>query len=472
MAPAGGTWQADLGSLSNFAVAEGSAQATVSSSDTQLVSLPLSSNFDVSARAGFAGAVATTRVLLAGRVVPGVSRYVAGLVLTAKSGVQLQIERRTAGGVTALGGSFTIQQKPQADARYLIRFQGIGTALRAKAWTVGSPEPGWQLNTTDASLTTGTRVGFGGSSGSPGGGAVIVDDFLAVDPASASDFANCSGTVSYSSLSLGGHVFTAHVATSKEQQQAIYPWTISAPAPTLTITQQPTNPSTNLEASFAWTTTGVVDSTLCTLDGAAGACASPRTFSALALGSHRFTVTVANGSGSDSETVDWTISPPAPTVLLFPSGPAPGADATFAWQTTGVVDSTTCTLDGVTNPCTSPKPYFGLTPGLHTLTVTVSNGSGSDDARSAFTVDPAPPTVALTSQPSDPTGETSASFGWTTTGSVDSTTCALDGVPNACSSPRSYTGLAPVPHSFTVTVEQRRRLGQRHCRLDDPHRRQ
>lgn len=36
-----------------------------------------------------------------------------------------------------------------------IRFQAIGTALKGKMWTYGDSEPGWQIETTDATIANG-----------------------------------------------------------------------------------------------------------------------------------------------------------------------------------------------------------------------------------------------------------------------------------------------------------------------------
>jgi uncharacterized protein YkwD len=69
------------------------------------------------------------------------------------------------------------------------------------------------------------------------------------------------------------------------------------------------------------------------------------------------------------------------------------------------------------------------------------------------TTQPPPPTVAFSSTPASSTTSTSASFGWTTTGSPTSTTCSLDGaVASACSSPASYAALAVGSHTFVVRV--------------------
>src|SRR3954470_16224223 len=80
-------------------------------------------------------------------------------------------------------------------------------------------------------------------------------------------------------------------------------------------------------------------------------------------------------------------------------------------------------------------------------------GTYDDSGTGGGTPAPSAPGVGLTSGPASSTTSTSASFTWTTTGTVSSTTCSLDGAaPTACSSPRSYSGLALGGHSFRVTV--------------------
>lgn len=74
------------------------------------------------------------------------------------------------------------------------------------------------------------------------------------------------------------------------------------------------------------------------------------------------------------------------------------------------------------------------------------SGTGSPPAPSA-------PTVSLTGGPASSTTSTSASFTWTTGGTVSSTTCSLDGGSAvACTSPTSYSALAVGSHTFRVTV--------------------
>ena len=68
-----------------------------------------------------------------------------------------------------------------------------------------------------------------------------------------------------------------------------------------------------------------------------------------------------------------------------------------------------------------------------------------------FTYDTGPPDTTITAQPANPTNQTSASFSFTSTEAGSSFACSLDGAAfAACTSPRSYTGLAAGAHTFQV----------------------
>ena len=67
---------------------------------------------------------------------------------------------------------------------------------------------------------------------------------------------------------------------------------------------------------------------------------------------------------------------------------------------------------------------------------------------------PVPPTPVITSTPSNPTNETSASFSFTDTEAGVSFFCQLDGSAfSPCSSPATYSGLSLGNHTFSVKVQ-------------------
>src|SRR5207244_8186823 len=63
------------------------------------------------------------------------------------------------------------------------------------------------------------------------------------------------------------------------------------------------------------------------------------------------------------------------------------------------------------------------------------------------------PTVTISSQPANPTNQTTASFSFSSSKTGSTFQCKLDGGSNTtCTSPASYTGLAAGSHTFTVTA--------------------
>ena len=66
-------------------------------------------------------------------------------------------------------------------------------------------------------------------------------------------------------------------------------------------------------------------------------------------------------------------------------------------------------------------------------------------------VDPTPPTVTITAAPETLTTATDATFEFTANAEAASVLCVLDGGPiELCKSPKTYTGLEPGEHTFTV----------------------
>ncbi len=230
------------------------------------------------------------------------------------------------------------------------------------------------------------------------------------------------------------------------------------PAPTVTLTQQPASSTSATSGLLAWTTTGTVNSTLCSVDaGAFAACASPLALNALTLGAHSLTVRVANDGGTAQASAAWTVVAPPPgaptvTISAAPSGTTTATAATVAFAATGTAVTTTCSLDGaVAAACSSPRVYTALPLGPHTVTIVATNAGGSATAVAAWSVVPAAPAITITAAPAGTTTSNAVTIGWTTTGTVTSTGCSLDGGPLApCTSPASWSGLGVGPHSVTV----------------------
>src|SRR5439155_2401493 len=127
----------------------------------------------------------------------------------------------------------------------------------------------------------------------------------------------------------------------------------------------------------------------------------------------------------------------------------------FSFTSTEGGSSFLCELDGAAfSACSSPKSYSGLAEGSHTFKVKATDPAGNTDATPAsytWTVDTTAPDTSITANPSNPTNPTGASFSLTATEGGSSFQCELDGAGfSACSSPKSYSGLAEGSHTFKV----------------------
>ena len=265
-------------------------------------------------------------------------------------------------------------------------------------------------------------------------------------------FSSCTSPAEYDNLAEGDHSFTVQATDpAGNTGQGSYSWRVDATAPTVAITQKPSELSNSTSASFAFTASE--PTTECKLDdGAFAACSSPVAYSDLAQGPHTFTVKATDSVGNtDHDAYTWTIDSIPPTVTITggkPSDPDNSRSATFTFTAS---ESTQCKLDGgAFAACTSPKGYSNLADGEHTFTVKATDTAGntSEDAYT-WTIDATPPTVTITGgKPASPTNSTSASFSFTAS---DPTQCKLDGGEyTACTSPVTYSGLADGPHTFTV----------------------
>jgi len=268
---------------------------------------------------------------------------------------------------------------------YIYWSQEFGTYVDSGSGGGGTGAPTVSLTSGPASSTTSTSASFAWTTTG-----TVTSTTCSLDGAAA---VACSSPKSYTGLAVGTHTFRVSVANSGGSSGASYTWSVtsaSPSAPTVSLTSKPASSTTSTSASFAWTTTGTVNSTTCSLDGAAAvACSSPKSYTGLAVGTHTFRVTVSNGSGSTTASASWTVTSSstsgAPTVhITSVTRSYATRGVTFTWSTTGTVTSTTCSLDyGTPVACSSPKSYTGLASGTHVFAVTVSSSYGS--ARSTYT---------------------------------------------------------------------------------------
>jgi 3-phytase len=115
-----------------------------------------------------------------------------------------------------------------------------------------------------------------------------------------------------------------------------------------------------------------------------------------------------------------------------------------------------CRLDGGAWFSCGQYNSTTVTDGSHTLEARSTNAGGTDPTPATYTwVDPVTPNVTITSEPAASTTSTSASFSFSSTTSGATFQCMLDGTDfladaTACTSPKTYSGLAAGTHTFSV----------------------
>jgi plastocyanin len=158
----------------------------------------------------------------------------------------------------------------------------------------------------------------------------------------------------------------------------------SNPAPLVTISSGPTNPTPYRTATFAFSASKPNSTFECSFDGGTYVdCASPQTYTQLTIGDHSFSVRATDGNGvpGNSTTWNWAVSSLIVKVTAGPASQTSGTTATFAFAATKPV-AFTCSVDGAPGTvCASPISYSSLSIGDHSFSVV---GSGQSQEQSGF----------------------------------------------------------------------------------------
>ena len=197
-------------------------------------------------------------------------------------------------------------------------------------------------------------------------------------------------------------VLDLHVALTK----------IDTTPPDTTIDSGPSGTIAGTQASFTFSGKPAGDTAKiqCKIDsGAFADCTSPKTFSALADGSHTVSFRAQDAAGNQDKspasrtfTVDTT--PPDTTIDSGPSGTIAGTQAsfTFSGKPAGDTAKIQCKIDsGAFADCTSPKTFSALADGSHTVSFRAQDAAGNQDkspASRTFTVDTGPSAACVAAE--------------------------------------------------------------------------
>ncbi|HEV2902653.1 MAG TPA: DNRLRE domain-containing protein, partial [Gaiellaceae bacterium] len=287
-------------------------------------------------------------------------------------------------------------------------------------------------------------------------------------------FAECESPEEYE-VEPGDHTFEVRATdlALNVGTPARYEWTVLAP-PETTLVQSPAETSASTTATFEFSSDQPGVEFFCEIDGlGVSLCASPKTYTGLADGEHTFTVAAKNATyGLADETpveYTWTVAvPPNTTILEKPQSSTTATSATFTFNANEADSAFECALDAAAwADCESPMSYTALAPGPHTFQVRAIDGAGnvdpSADSYSWTITDGTPPETTISGKPSDPSTLSSATFTFGGTDNLDSAAdlryeCRFDGDAEftACTSPKTYTGLATgAPYTFDVRAVDR-----------------
>jgi hypothetical protein len=174
-------------------------------------------------------------------------------------------------------------------------------------------------------------------------------------------------------------------------------------------------------------------------------------------GSYTMRVRASDNAGNVEAPVSRTFThdtgAPETTITTAPGNPSNVTNPSFSFSASETGSAFQCSLDGAAfASCTSPKTYTGLAAGSHTFQVRATDAAGNTDATPAshsWTIDLAAPDTTITSGPATPTQLTNASFTFGSSEAGSTFQCSLDGSAfAACTSPKSYAGLATGTHTF------------------------
>ncbi|HXS32663.1 MAG TPA: hypothetical protein VN758_02675 [Solirubrobacterales bacterium] len=240
-------------------------------------------------------------------------------------------------------------------------------------------------------------------------------------------------------------------------------------APDTMILSGPAATTTSTNASFSFSSGKSGSRFECKLDsGSWDTCSSPKTYNALNVGSHSFSVRATDAAGNvdaSPASRSWVVralgdtTPPNTSIVSGPLGATTSTTANFNFSSNESGSSFQCKLDsGVWDACGASESFASLALGGHTVSVRAVDSAGNIDltpATRGWTVqasgDMTAPDTTIDSGPSATTTSTSASFGFSSSEANSSFQCSLDSGPwGDCASPTSYSSLAAGSHTFSA----------------------
>jgi large repetitive protein len=319
----------------------------------------------------------------------------------------------------------------------------------SSAWTIDTVAPAATINAKP---------------NDPSGVASAAFAFSASEPATftcrldSGSVGTCNSPKTYSNLPDGVHTFTLtpRDAAGNTGGEVVYSWLVETVLPVVTLTAQPSSPSTRPDASFSFTANKAATFE-CRLDASPFAqCTSPKDYVGRADGSHTFAVRAIGSAGTGPETVHtWSIDTvgPGSAITAKPGDPTNQRSAVFAFAANEQPATFQCKLDGgAFAACAPPQTYSNLPDGRHSFVVRAIDAASNIGSETVYewTIENRAPAVVLTSLPRSLSNSSIASLVFLADEPA-TFQCKLDDRTfEPCNSPASYGGLGDGGHAVSV----------------------
>jgi hypothetical protein len=225
-------------------------------------------------------------------------------------------------------------------------------------------------------------------------------------------YAGCTSPKAYIGLAGGSHSFNVYATDTTgnpDATPASYTWSIDTTAPVTVISSTPPSSTSSTSASLSFAANETGSMLQCKLDAAAySACTSPKSYTALAVGNHSFTVKATDTAGNAEitpPTYAWTvvaIDSTAPTISLT----APVNNATVSGASVNIATNASdnigvagvkfyldpATTNGqigaedVTSPYSVTWDTSSIANGTHALTAIARDAAGNTTTATYITV--------------------------------------------------------------------------------------
>ncbi len=359
------------------------------------------------------------------------------------------------------GGSFGVCSSPRVlsglvagshvfQVRAIDPAGNVDPSPASYAWVVDLSAPETSINASDVGPPAAVKMRSASFSFSSPDATATFECSLDAGP-----WAVCASSRALSDLADGLHTFQVRAkdpAGNVDATPGSRTWTVdTTPPPTSVAPVASPTKSRSIALQFS---SGEPGSTFrCRLDaGSYEACTSPKAYSDLPDGLHRFSVLAADPLGNENQIpaqMGWIVDTQSPTTTI--SSTIGEASAAFELSASEAVVGFQCRLDGAAWGTCFTR-YDSLTVGPHRFEVRGTDTAGNiEDPPARFDWTIPTPDTTITSGPSGAVPDAGATFAFAANEPAATFTCSLDGAPpEPCRSPWGYTDLGDGAHTFSV----------------------